>query len=152
MGTIQTVAALVFFKYIKRDFTKDASAAGRILEYMHRLPADSDERRLFERVVAEVKNEEETERFLAESREKGYTEIEEDVMTFAEAKLQEGLQKGTLKEKRDVVKRFLDRKFGLSEEEAAEIDRIEDLEVLDSAFDELIDAEEKRQVMEKLGM
>ena len=160
VGAIQTVAALVFFKYIKRDFTKDAQAAGRILEYMHRLPADSDERRLFERVVAEVKNEEETERFLAESRERGYTEIEEDVMTFAEAKLQEGREKGrqegrqegTLKDKRDVVKRFLDRKFGLSEEEAAEIDRIEDLEVLDSAFDELIDAEEKRQVMEKLGM
>jgi len=46
----------------------------------------------------------------------------------------------------------LDRKFGLSEEKAAEIDRIEDLEALDAALDEIIDAEEKRQVMEKLGM
>ena len=152
VGTIQTVAALVFFKYIKRDFTKDEQAAGRILEYLHRLPPGSDERQLFERVVVEVKSEEETERFLAHSRERGYTDIEEDVMTFAEAKLREGRREGTLKEKRDVVKRFLDRKFGLSEEEAAEIDRIEDLDVLDSAFDELIDAEEKRLVMAKLGL
>ena len=73
-------------------------------------------------------------------------------MTFAEAKLQEGLQKGTLKDKRDVVKRQLRKKFGLSEEEAAEIDRIEDLDALDAALDEIIDAEEKRQVMEKLGL
>jgi hypothetical protein len=39
-----------------------------------------------------------------------------------------------------------------SEEEATGIDRIEDLEALDAALDEIIDADEKRQVMEKLGM
>jgi hypothetical protein len=152
IGTIQTVAALVFFKYIKRDFTKDKQAAGRILEYLHRLPPGSDERQLFERVVVEVKSEEETESFLAHSRERGYTDIEEDVMTFAEAKLREGRREGTLKDKRDVLKRFLNQKFGLSEEEAARIDRMEDLEALDAALDEIIDAEEKRQVLEKLEM
>jgi hypothetical protein len=107
-------------------------------------------------VVAEVKSEEETDRFLAKAREKGYTEIEEDIMTFAEAKLKEGrekgLQEGTLKDKRDVVKRQLRKKFGLSEDEAARIDCIENLEALDAALDEIIDAGEKRQVMEKLGM
>lgn len=164
IGTIQTAAALVFFKYIKRDFTEEESAPGRILEYLHRLPPGSEERYLFERVVAEVKNEEETGRFLAQSREKGYTDIEEEVMTFAEAKLnegrkkgkqegiEEGRQEGTLKDKRDVLKRLLNRKFDLSDEEAERIDGIEDLEALDAALDEIIDAEEKRQVMEKLGL
>jgi predicted transposase/invertase (TIGR01784 family) len=168
IGAVQTVAALVFFKYIKRDFIKEERAVGIILEYMSRLPADSDERQLFERVVAEVKSEEETDRFLAKAREKGYTEIEEDMMTFAEAKLkegrekglqegiqeglQEGIKEGTLKDKRDVVKRQLRKKFGLSEDEAARIDCIENLEALDAALDEIIDAGEKRQVMEKLGM
>ena len=73
-------------------------------------------------------------------------------MTFAEAKLNEGREEGTLKDKQEVIKRLLNRKFDLSDEEAARIDRIEDLEALDAAIDEIIDAEEKRQVMEKLGL
>ena len=85
-----------------------------------------------------------------------YTEIEGDVMTFAEAKVQEGREKGRqegkLKEKREILKRQLGKKFGLSIEETAKIDRIEDLQALDAALEEILDAGEKRQVLEKLGV
>jgi hypothetical protein len=40
-GAIQTVAALVFFKYIKRDFTEDERVAEGILDYMNRLPGST---------------------------------------------------------------------------------------------------------------
>jgi hypothetical protein len=69
-------------------------------------------------------------------------------MTFA----QEMRQEGKLSEKHEIVKRQMSRKFGLTEGEAEEIDRIEDFAALDAALDEIIDATEKRQVMEKLGL
>ena len=77
-----------------------------------------------------------------------YNEIEGDVMTFAEAKVREG----KLKDKQEIVKRLLHRKFGLSDDEAGRIDRIEDLDALDAALDEIIDATDKGQVLEKLGL
>jgi len=93
-----------------------------------------------------------------------YTDIEEGVMTFAQEVREEGIHLGEkrglkkgetlgkIKEKQDIVKRQLRKKFGLSEEEAAQIDRIEDIEALDAALDEIIDAEDKRNVLEKLGL
>ena len=105
-----------------------------------------------ERAVAETKGEEEIESFLAKAREMRYNEIEGDVMTFAEAKVEEGIHKGKLKEKQEIVKRQLNRKFGLTGEEAGRIDRIEDLGALDAALDEIIDATEKGQVLDKLGL
>ncbi|MFP4490058.1 MAG: hypothetical protein ACLFNZ_01170, partial [Spirochaetaceae bacterium] len=59
---------------------------------------------------------------------------------------------GKLEEKQEIVKRQLSRKFGLSREEAEEIDRIENPQALDAALDEIIDAADKRQVLEKLGL
>ncbi|MFP4619575.1 MAG: hypothetical protein ACLFMZ_12090 [Spirochaetaceae bacterium] len=57
-----------------------------------------------------------------------------------------------MEEKQEIVKRQLSRKFGLSREEAEEIDRIENPQALDAALDEIIDAADKRQVLEKLGL
>ncbi|MCF7929052.1 MAG: hypothetical protein K9L68_09280 [Spirochaetales bacterium] len=73
-------------------------------------------------------------------------------MTYAEAKLEEGKREGKLEEKRYVVKRQMKKKFGLLQHEAEAIDRITDLEALDAAIDEIIDAGEKQQVLSKLGL
>ena len=149
-GAAETVVALVFFKYIRRKFTEEVVRV--LLEQLARLPAGSELLQTLERAVAETKGEEEIESFLAKAREMRYNEIEGDVMTFAEAKLEEGIHKGKLKEKQEIVKRQLHRKFGLSEDEAGRIDRLEDPDALDAAIDEIIDATEKGQVLEKLGL
>jgi len=145
-GAAETAVALVFFKYIRRKFTEEVVRV--LLEQLARLPAGSELLQTLERAVAETKGEEEIESFLAKAREMRYNEIEGDVMTFAEAKVREG----KLKEKQEIVKRLLHRKFGLTGDEAGRIDRIEALDALDAALDEIIDATEKGQVLEKLGL
>jgi len=55
-------------------------------------------------------------------------------------------------DKQEIVKRLLHKKFGLTGEEAGRIDRLEDLDALEATLDEIIDATEKGQVLEKLGL
>src|SRR6056297_2173620 len=131
-----------------------------LVEEVRRLPADSDLAKAIYRVLAAVKERREIEEFLEHARKMRYTDIEEGVMTFAQEVREEGekigLEKGEtlgkIKEKQNIVKRQLRKKFGLSEEEAAQIDRIEDFEALDGALDEIIDAEDKQTVLDKLGL
>jgi len=157
-GTVQTVAALLFLKYIRRRFTE--AIVSRLLEEFRRLPQDSALLQTFYQAVAEIKGRREIEIFLATAREMRYTEAQEGLMTFAQEMRKEGLQEGKkvglregqLRDKQEIVKRQLSRKFGLTEAEAEKIERIEDFAALDSALDEIIDATEKRQVLEKLGL
>jgi len=131
-----------------------------LVEEVRRLPADSDLAKAIYRVLAAVKERREIEEFLEHARKMRYTDIEEGVMTFAQEVREEGekigLEKGEtlgkIKDKQEILKRQLRKKFGLSEEEAAQIDRIEDLEALDAALDEIIDVEDKKKVLEKLGL
>ena len=132
----------------------------RQAQAVRRLPAGSDLAKAIYSALAMVKERREIEEFLERAREMRYTDIEEGVMTFAQEVREEGekrgLEKGEtlgkIKDKQEIVKRLLNRKFGLSEEEAARIDGIEDFEALDAALDEIIDAEDKRNVLKKLGL
>src|SRR6056297_1523832 len=126
----------------------------------HKVPADSDLAKAIYRVLAAVKERREIEEFLEHARKMRYTDIEEGVMKFAQEVREDGekigLEKGEtlgkIKDKQEILKRQLRNKFGLSEEEAAQIDRIEDLEALDAALDEILDVEDKKKVLEKLGL
>ena len=80
-------------------------------------------------------------------------EIREEGIHLGEKRgLEKGETLGKIKDKQEILKRQLRKKFGLSEEEAARIDGIEDFEALDAALDEIIDAEDKQKVLERLGL
>jgi hypothetical protein len=83
---------------------------------------------------------------LGEPDNAGYTEEKERVMTFAEAAEKRGTQKGEHK----TLIRLLDKKFGLKKDEKDLIRRIEDLEKIEAAIDEILDTERKEQVLAQL--
>jgi len=161
-GSVQTVVGLVCLKYLRRKFTEEVVRI--LVEEIRRLPAGSDLAKAIYSALAMVKERGEIEEFLERAREMRYTDIEEGVMTFAQEVREEGihlgekrgLEKGEtlgkIKDKQEIVKRLLNRKLDLSEEEAARIDGIEDFEALDAALDEIIDAEDKQKVLERLGL
>jgi hypothetical protein len=67
-------------------------------------------------------------------------------MTFAEAAEKRGIQKG----EHNTLIRLLNKKFGLSDEEKDLIRRTDELEKLEAALDEILDAETKEQVLAHL--
>ena len=78
--------------------------------------------------------------------------------------LNEGLQKGFQKGRsegrvegrvaglQDSLKRLLKKKFGLDPEESVKINQIKDPALLEATLDEIITADNKQQVLEKLGL
>lgn len=62
-----------------------------------------------------------------------------------------GFNEGLLKEKRGVLTRQLDKKFGLKEEEKELISECEDMEALDAALDAILFAQSKENVLELLN-
>ncbi|MGM0675574.1 MAG: hypothetical protein ACQETQ_12845 [Spirochaetota bacterium] len=72
-------------------------------------------------------------------------------MTYAEELKTKGREEGRVTEKQDVLIRLLSRKFGLTDAERQRIRGVEDTERLDAALDELVVAETKEAVLEKLG-
>lgn len=145
-------------KYLRKKFNKEIVRI--LVKQIHRLPADSELAKATYTALAAVKERREIEEFLACAREMRYTDIEEGIMTFAQEVRAEGekigLEKGEtlgkMEDKQEIVKRLIDRKFGLSRDEDEAIGRIEDLQALDAALDEIIEAKDKRQVLEKLGL
>lgn len=79
----------------------------------------------------------------------------EVVVTIAEKYINEGLTKGrtegALAERRGVLRRQLEKKFGLSDDERALIEGVDDLDRLAAALDEILFAESKQQVLDKLS-
>ena len=75
-------------------------------------------------------------------------------MTYAEELMtggrEEGRQEGRVIEKQDVLIRLLSRKFGLTDAERQLIQATDDTAALDAALDELVVAERKEAVLEKL--
>jgi hypothetical protein len=75
-------------------------------------------------------------------------------MTYAEELMtrgrEEGRQEGRVTDKQDVLIRLLTRKFGLTDAERQRIRGVEDTAALDAALDELVVAETKEAVLEKL--
>ena len=75
----------------------------------------------------------------------------EVVVTIAEKYINEGLARGALAERRGVLIRQLEKKFGLSESERVLVEQTDDLNILAAALDEILFAENKQQVLDKLS-
>ncbi len=158
-GSLQTITGLVFLKYIKQRMT--AQTARTLLEVMRRAVEDTNAAELAAicyQVYVQVKERSEMELLQTLAGENRYAEVREDVMTYAEELLQEGLQqgrqegleRGELQEKQHVLVRQLTTRFGLFEAEREHIESCEDRDALDAALDEIVVAESKEAVMAKL--
>jgi hypothetical protein len=81
-------------------------------------------------------------------REMNYRDMEEDIMTREQRLLKEGRAEGL----QDSLKRQIKKKFGLETEESVKINQVKDSKKLEAAIDEILTAETKQQVLEKLGL
>ena len=108
-----------------------------------------------QRLYVQTRSREEIEYLTAIAAEAHYDSTEEDLMTYAEELLQEGvakgIRKGELQEKRNVLTRQLSRRFELTDAERDLIATCEDPDALDAALDEIVVATEKSQVLSKLN-
>ena len=161
-GSVQTVVGLLSLKYIKHRFTEGLVAY--LLQELHRLPRESNFLHEFYMTLIKFKAEEDLQRFLQMAREMNYRDMEEDMMTYGqrlqeegraeglEKGLQEGRGEGRIEALQDSLKRLIKKKFGLETEESVKINQIKDSAKLEAALDEILTAETKQQVLEKLGL
>ena len=82
------------------------------------------------------------------AREMNYRDMEEDIMT----REQRLLKDGRIEALQDSLKRLIKKKFGLETEESVKINQVKDSKKLEAAIDEILTAETKQQVLEKLGL
>ncbi len=75
----------------------------------------------------------------------------EVVVTIAEKYINEGRVEGALADRRGVLARLLEKKFDLTQDERALIEQTDNLDRLAAALDEILYAESKQQVLEKLA-
>src|SRR6056297_3813078 len=146
LGSVQTVVGLLSLKYIKHRFTE--SLVAYLLKELHRLPRESTFLQEFYVTLLKFKAEEELQTFRQMAREMNYRDMEEDIMTREQRLLKEGRAEGL----QDSLKRQLKKKFGLDTEESVKINQIKDSAKLEAALDEILSAETKQQVLEKLGL
>ena len=64
--------------------------------------------------------------------------------------MQEGLQQGEILDKQKVLRRLIDKKFGLTEKESQIISNQPNPELLDKALDEVLFANSKEEVLKHL--
>jgi predicted transposase YdaD len=154
-GGVRTVVALLFLKYLARRI--DQKAARVLLDAMHREGVTRKHRDYFQSfytALLESKSTEEIDIFIAEAARRRYHDSEEDLMTYGEMLetkgREEGREEGRVIDKQDVLIRQLSRKFSLSDAERESIRGVEDPDRLDAALDELVVAETKQAVLEKL--
>ena len=125
-----------------------------VLQRAHEDPAAREISKLGMRLLATVKDRDEMEYLQTIARERRYDRVQEDEMTYAEELLQEGLEqgieKGVLTDKRAVLIRQLSRRFSLSTSERRRIESCDDRDALDAALDEIVVADAKDSVLEKL--
>jgi hypothetical protein len=93
---------------------------------------------------------EDIEYLTAIAAEAHYDSTEEDLMTYAEELLQEGIKEGELQGKRNILMRQLTRRFELTDAERDLIAEYDDPDALDAALDEIVVATDKFQVLSKL--
>ena len=146
LGSVQTVVGLLSLKYIKHRFTEGLVAY--LLQNLHRLPRESNFLHEFYMTLLKFKAEEELQTFLQIARKMNYRDMEEDIMTREQRLLKEGRAEGL----QDSLKRQIKKKFGLETEESVKINQIKDTSKLEAALDEILSAETKQQVLEKLGL
>ena len=128
-------------------------AARVLLEAMHREGVTRDDREYYQAFYTaflQTKSAEEIDVFIAEAARRRYYDTEEDLMTYAEKLETKGREEGRVTDKQDVLIRQLSRKFDVSDAEREMIRGVEDPDRLDAALDELVVAEMKEAVLEKL--
>ena len=76
-----------------------------------------------------------------------YRDTQEDVMTYADQMRTEG----RLRDKQEVLKRLVSRRFALTAEDRERIERTEDPDRLDAALDAVVVAQSKEAVLAELG-
>src|SRR6056297_1318399 len=158
LGSVQTVVGLLSLKYIKHRFTECLVAY--LLQELHRLPRESNFLQEFYMTLIRFKAEEDLQTFLQMAREMNYRDMEEDIMTREQRLLkegrneglQEGRGEGRIEALQDSLKRLIKKKFGLETEESVKINQVKDSAKLEAALDEILSAETKQQVLEKLGL
>ena len=151
LGGVRTVVALLFLKYLSRRI--DQKAARVLLDAMHREGVTRELRDYFQAFYTaflQTKSEEEIDIFIAEAAHRRYHDSQEDLMTYAEVLETRGREEGRVTDKQDVLIRQLSRKFDLSNAERQKIRGVEDPDRLDAALDEVVVAETKQAVLEKL--
>lgn len=150
VGAVQTVVGLVSLKYIKRQFSE--TAVRYLLRELHRLPRGSSLLHEIYTALLEFKEAEELQLFLRLAREMWYRDTEEDMMGYGQKLREEGRVAGREEALQSALKRQFDKKFGLSPEEADTISAVRSIPALEAALDEMITANEKQQVLKKLGI
>jgi len=158
LGSVQTVVGLLSLKYIKHRFTEEL--VSYLLKELHRLPRESTFLQEFYMTLIRFKAEEDLQTFLQMAREMNYRDMEEDMKTYGQKLieegrvkgLEEGRDKGRVEGLQDSLKRQLNKKFGLETEESVKINQVKDPAKLEAALDEILTAETKQQVLEKLGL
>jgi len=158
LGSVQTVVGLLSLKYIKHRFTE--GLVSYLLQELHRLPRGSSLLHEFYLTTIRFKGEEELQTFLQLAREMNDRDMEEDIMTREQRLLkegraeglQEGRGEGRIEALQDSLKRLLKKKFDLETEESVKINQVKDPAKLEAALDEILSAENKQQVLEKLGL
>jgi len=158
LGSVQTVVGLLSLKYIKHRFTEEL--VSYLLKELHRLPRESTFLQEFYVTLIRFKAEEDLQTFRQMAREMNYRDMEEDIMTREQrllkegrnAWLQEGRGEGRIEALQDSLKRLIKKKFGLDTEESVKINQIKEPAKLEAALDEILSAETKQQVLEKLGL
>jgi hypothetical protein len=137
---------LLSLKYIKHRFTEGLVAY--LLQELHRLPRESSFLHEFYMTLIKFKAEEDLQTFLQIAREMNYRDMEEDIMT----REQRLLKDGRIEALQDSLKRLIKKKFNLDTDESVKINQIKDPARLEAALDEILTAETKQQVLEKLGL
>ena len=128
---------------------------------MHREPVGPELQAYYEPFYTawlQVKEPEETEVMLAEAAAMRYHDTEEELMTHADQLRtegrqegrQEGEQEGRVRDKQEVLKRLLSRRFALTAQDRRRIEEAEDPDRLDAALDAVVTAETKEAVLAEL--
>jgi flagellar biosynthesis/type III secretory pathway protein FliH len=154
IGSLRTITALLFLKYVKHSLYQVGSQMLEVLQRAHEDPQSREISRLGMRTLAAVKDREEMEHLQTIARKGRYDRVQKDEMTYAEELRQEGFKRGfeqgVVKSKQTILMRILSRRFSVVESERRRVESCEDRDSLDAAIDEVFVAESKESVLEKL--
>ena len=146
-GSLGFVVALLALKFVRQRLT---DARVRLLvswwDRAHADPAARELAEAAERMYARSRTRDEIDRMATFAGDREYHSVEEGLMTYA----QEMLQTGQMREKRNVLVRQLNRRFGLTDDEREGILSCDDPDALDAALDDVIVAENKESVLARL--
>jgi predicted transposase/invertase (TIGR01784 family) len=167
-GSARAVMTLIMLKYIQQRFNE--KIVDVLLQVTRFAEVGRPELRelvsAFFEALAETKSEEEIELFVAKAEEYNYTEIQEEMMTWAQqlrkegkiAGKQEGMQEGIkvgvnegkLEDKQEILIMQLSQKFELNDGDTRLIHETTNLRALDEALKKILTADTKEEVLGKL--